>query len=47
VESRLADTENADVSQLAVEFQMRLLAINASYSVATKIKESSLLNFLE
>lgn len=47
VTTMLSEREDADISQLAVEFQMRLLAINASYSVATKIEESSLLNFLK
>lgn len=47
VGSMLSDREDADTAQLAVEFQMRLLALNASYSVATKIEESSLLRFLQ
>jgi flagellar hook-associated protein 3 FlgL len=46
VANMLSNTEDADVNKLAVEYQMQLLALNASYSVATKIEESSLLNFL-
>lgn len=46
VQNQLAERENADNAELAVSFQMQLLALNASYTAATRIEENSLLNFL-
>jgi flagellar hook-associated protein 3 FlgL len=39
--------ENADTSELAMDFQMQTLALNASYDAAFRISELSLLNFLK
>ncbi|MFZ4437720.1 MAG: hypothetical protein ACOYOS_04785 [Syntrophales bacterium] len=46
VEKMISTNEDADVSKLAMEFQMQALSLNASYTVAGKMNESSLLNFL-
>jgi flagellar hook-associated protein 3 FlgL len=46
VETQLSLREDADVAELAASFQMQLLALNASYTAATKIEENSLLKFL-
>lgn len=46
VENMISKSEDADVSKLAMEFQMQALALNASYTVAGKMNEGSLLNFL-
>jgi flagellar hook-associated protein 3 FlgL len=46
VVSMLSKTEDADTTQLAMELQMHALALNASYTVAAKITEGSILNFL-
>jgi len=46
VENMISKTEDANVSILAMEFQMQALALNASYTVAGKMNEGSLLNFL-
>ena len=40
-------TESADIAQLAADFKMNELALNASYSVAAKVTEGSILNFLK
>jgi len=46
VEKMLSKSEDADVSKLAMEFQMQALVLNATYTVAGKMNEGSLLKFL-
>jgi len=45
--SMISKTEDADVAKLAMEFQMHALALNASYTVASKMNEGSILNLLQ
>ena len=43
----ISKSEDADIAKLAMEFQMQALALNASYTVAAKMNEGSILNFLQ
>lgn len=45
--SMLSNVEDADTTQLAMEIQMHALALNASYTVAARITEGNILNFLQ
>ncbi|MBN1380245.1 MAG: flagellar hook-associated protein FlgL [Deltaproteobacteria bacterium] len=44
--SLLSETQDADLAELATKLAMKELALQASYSVAAKVGELSLLNFL-
>jgi flagellar hook-associated protein 3 FlgL len=43
----ISNREDADGSKLAMEIQMQILALNASYTVASKMNEGSILDFLK
>jgi flagellin-like hook-associated protein FlgL len=43
----ISKSEDADIATLAMEFQMQALVLNASYTVASKMNEGSILNFLQ
>ncbi|MCX5819697.1 MAG: flagellar hook-associated protein FlgL [Deltaproteobacteria bacterium] len=47
VGSMISKSEDADTAQVTMEFQMQALALNASYTVAAKMNEGSILNFLQ
>jgi flagellar hook-associated protein 3 FlgL len=47
VGSMISKSEDADTTQVAMEFQMQALALNASYTVAAKMNDESILNFLQ
>ncbi len=46
ITNMLADIENADLTQLITEFQMKQIAMQASYSMASKIGEMTIMNYL-
>ncbi|PKN10768.1 MAG: hypothetical protein CVU72_00100 [Deltaproteobacteria bacterium HGW-Deltaproteobacteria-7] len=46
ITNRLADVENADLTELITEFQMKQIAMQASYSMASKIGEMTIMNYL-
>lgn len=43
----LSDVEDADIAQLMTDFSMKEVALQASYQMAGKINENSILNFLK
>ena len=42
----LADIENADLTELITEFQMKQIAMQASYSMASKIGEMTIMDYI-
>jgi len=46
VGSMISNREDADINKLAAEYQMQILALNASYSAAAKMNAQSILDFI-
>lgn len=46
ITNRLADIENADLTELITEFQMKQIAMQASYSMASKISSMTIMDYL-
>jgi len=44
--SLISDTEDVDLSEIVVEFQMKETALQASYAMAVEIGKKSILDFL-
>jgi len=46
IKNMLADIENADLTELITEFQMKQIAMQASYSMASKIGEMTIMDYI-
>ena len=46
ITNMLADTENADLTKLITSFQMKQIAMQASYSMASKIGEMTIMDYI-
>lgn len=46
VTNMLADVENADLTKLIIEFQMKQIAMQASYSMASKIGKMTIMDYI-
>jgi flagellar hook-associated protein 3 FlgL len=47
VTNMVADTENADVSQISMLLSMKKIALDSTYALAAKLGDNSILNFLQ
>ena len=46
ITNMLADIENADLTKLITEFQMKQIAMQASYSMASQIGKLTILDYI-
>jgi len=44
--NRLDDVETADLTRLILDFQMRQIAMEASYNMAAKISQMTILDYI-
>jgi len=46
ISNKLTDTEQADIAELIMAYQMKQISLQASYNMASKIGEMTILNYL-